>query len=110
METRVKSSTPLYSTLAEDPDLRAIVEMFVEEMPGRIAGLLECLERSDWEALGRAAHQLKGAAGSYGFSAISPSAAEVEEAAKGSLPEEDIRSKVATLVDLCRAARGGVPE
>ncbi len=70
----------IYSRLSGDPDLRDIVEMFVEEMPGRVASLLDHLSDANWEGLRRAAHQLKGAAGSYGFEPISPSAGRVESA------------------------------
>ena len=62
---------PLYSQFAEDPDLAELVDVFVEEMPRRVATLLDRLEQADWDSLGRAAHQLKGAAGSYGFGEIS---------------------------------------
>jgi len=99
----------LYSTLGGDPDLGELVEMFVEEMPDRVADLLNRLNSSDWEGLRRAAHQLKGAAGSYGFTPITPSAARVEEAIRGSQPEEEIRRAAQELVDLCKQARAGAP-
>ena len=101
---------PMYSTLAQDPDLGELVEIFVEEMPRRISGLLDQLDRSDWEGLKRIAHQLKGAAGSYGFAPITPSASRVEEAIRQSQPEEEIRRTVEALVDLCRSARAGTPQ
>ena len=53
---------PIYSRLADDLDLRDIVEMFVEEMPGRVETLLNQLESADWDGLRRTTHQLKGAA------------------------------------------------
>jgi len=56
------SEEPIYSTLGDDPDLQDIVEMFVEEMPGRTQTFLNHLASGDWEGLCRVAHQLKGAA------------------------------------------------
>jgi HPt (histidine-containing phosphotransfer) domain-containing protein len=102
-------SEPLYSSLGGDPDLGGIVELFVNEMPDRVATVLEQLDNSDWEGLRRSTHQLKGAAGSYGFDAISPSAAEVETAVSNGEPEQRIRETVVELVGLCNRATSGTP-
>jgi len=100
----------IYSRLADDPDLREIVDMFAEEMPDRIATLLDQLSKEDWESLRRTAHQLKGAAGSYGFDAVSPCAGKVEAALMNSEPEEQIRASVDALVEMCSRVRGGLPQ
>ena len=99
----------LYSPLANDPDLSDIVEMFVDEMSERVNTLKELLGASDWEGLRRAAHQLKGAAGSYGFAPITPSAAAVEDGVRVGQSEEHIRDAVLNLCDLCGRVRPGVP-
>ncbi|MBN2023614.1 MAG: Hpt domain-containing protein [Pirellulales bacterium] len=106
------SMTPevLYSDLATDPDLGELVEMFVDEMPDRVANIQNLLGAKDWEELRRAAHQLKGAAGSYGFVPIGPSAAALEESLRNAEPEERIRQAVAELCDLCNRVRAGAPE
>ena len=98
----------IYSRLATDPDLCGIVDLFVEEMPGRVAALLDQLRAADWEGLRWTAHQLKGAAGSYGFDAISPCAGKLESAVHNDEPEEQIREAVMELADLCTRARGGL--
>ena len=100
----------VYSRLAADPDLREIVDLFVDEMPDRVAALLEQLNAGDWKNLQRTAHQLKGAAGSYGFDAISPCAGKVEAALRDGEPEEHIRKAVERLIDLCNRTRCGVPQ
>jgi HPt (histidine-containing phosphotransfer) domain-containing protein len=103
------SESFVYSRLAADPDLGELVEMFVQEMPDRI-GALEAPARSrDWEQLTRTAHQLKGAAGSYGFDAITPYAARLESAARDGRQEEAILASLDELLDLCRRMRSGVP-
>ena len=99
----------LYSNLAGDPTLGLLVDLFVAEMPSQIARLIGRLEACDWEGLRRAAHQLEGAAGSYGFPVISPAAAQLEDAIRLQLPQEAIRQAVFQLVDFCRQARGGTP-
>ncbi len=108
----MKNSLPndgIYSRLCDDPDLTDILEMFVAEMPGRVDMLLRHLEEQNWESLRRVAHQLKGAAGSYGFETITPAAARVEHAIRDHEPEERIRTAVMELVDLCRRVRTGQP-
>jgi len=106
--TQISPSTePLYSALSHDPGLAEIVEMFVEEMPGRIAALLSQLEACQWEELTRTSHQLKGAAGSYGYAPISRCAAQVEAALRDGEPETQIRDAVNALIAVCKRARGG---
>ncbi len=100
----------VYSRLGDDPDLTEIVDQFVGEMPQRAATLLCHLNEKNWEGLRHAAHQLKGAAGSYGFEPISPCAGRVESAIRDGEPEERIRQSVVELVDLCGRLRGGPPE
>ncbi len=100
----------IYSRLSADPDLCDIVEMFVEEMPDRVDALLAKLAQADWEGLRQTAHQIKGAAGSYGFDAISPCAGNLETAIRDGQPEDQIRTAVDELVDFCNRAHGGSPK
>jgi HPt (histidine-containing phosphotransfer) domain-containing protein len=97
----------LYSTLAADPDLAEIVEMFVDEMPARIENLTNILAARDWPALTRLAHQMKGACGSYGFHPLTPAAARLEYACKEGHEEAAIQEAVAELVALCQKVRPG---
>ena len=109
MDQTVVNQRYVYSRLAGDPDLGEIVDLFVAEMPERVATLLDQLQAQDWESLRRTAHQLKGAAGSYGFDAISPCAGKVESAIRDGEPEQRIRTTVEELVDLCNRTRCGLP-
>lgn len=99
---------PLYSDLGADPDLGDLVGLFVEEMPERIASLLRHQHAGDWENLRRTAHQIKGAAGSYGFGPISPLAGRLEEFITRHEPEVRIQAALSELVALCRRASAGV--
>ncbi len=109
MNQGIQATEPLFSSLGGDSDLGEIVDLFVEEMPDRVATLLRQLEEADWGELRRTAHQLKGAAGSYGFDPITPYAARLEVAVSESEPEEQIRRAVDELVGLCERTRGGTP-
>src|SRR5688500_2289889 len=93
------------STLADDPDLGEIVELFVTELPGRIAQLADCLAGGDWETLKRYAHQMKGAAGSYGFHQLTPAAARLETAASLAEDEQATRAALEELTSLCQRVR-----
>lgn len=99
----------LYSTLGNDLDLGEMVDLFVEEMPRRVAEFVDLFDRQDWAELRRAAHQLKGAAGSYGFKPISPCAARLEQDIDEGLPLDQIRQDVEEIRDLCTRARSGAP-
>jgi HPt (histidine-containing phosphotransfer) domain-containing protein len=69
----------IQSVYADDPDLRDIVAMFVEEMPERVAAVEMAFRAGDLDTLTRLAHQLRGSAGGYGFTSIGDAAAEIEE-------------------------------
>lgn len=100
----------IYSRLGSDPDYADILNLFVEEMPARVAKLLRDLDEGNWDELQQTAHQLKGAAGSYGFELLSPSANRVELALRDNESEEQIRESVLELVNLCGRIRCDVPE
>jgi histidine phosphotransfer protein HptB len=96
-----------YSSLATDPDLSEIVEMFVDEMPGRTRDLQQQFSTQDWDQLARLAHQLKGAAGSYGFDQITPYAARLEKAIRNGLPMGEIQTSYQELLEACGRIRSG---
>ena len=109
MSSLLNQVEPLHSTLGNDPDLAEIVALFVDEMPDRVSALSAYLADGNWEDLRRAAHQLKGSAGSYGFESVSPVAARVEDAIRQGQPEEAIRTAVHALLALCNRVRAGAP-
>ncbi len=100
----------LYSSLASDPDLGDIVEMFVDEMPERVQNLTRCLAEEDWDQLGRYAHQMKGACGSYGFDQLTIPAARLERACRETHDELQIREALEELSVLCQRVRSGTGE
>ena len=103
-------SDPIHSSLADDEDLGEIVDLFVSEMPGRVDRLLGSADARNWSELERLAHQLKGAAGSYGFEPITPAAARLEAAVRDAWPEEQLRLALTDLVVLCQRMKAGLPE
>lgn len=101
------TQSPIYSDMASDPDLAELVEIFVGELPERWGRVEACVAERDMVGLGRVAHQLKGAAGSYGFHCITDAAAGVEHGVKKNLPESEVLAMVRELLDLCKRARAG---
>jgi HPt (histidine-containing phosphotransfer) domain-containing protein len=98
-----------YSSLASDPDMAELVEMFVDEMPDRVERLDELLRMAEWEELGRFAHQLKGACGSYGFAELTSLSERLEKAVRGGEAEDVIQDALQSLVGGFRGARAGQP-
>jgi HPt (histidine-containing phosphotransfer) domain-containing protein len=93
---------PLYSSLADDPAMADLIPMFVDVLPQRMAAFRADLEAGDRDALRVKAHQLKGAAGGYGFAPIGQAAASLERAlADGQDPAPALEE----LAALCQRAR-----
>ena len=109
MTTTAIDQKSIYSVFASDPVLSELVEMYVAEMPDRIAALVQAFAGSDREIMRRSAHQMKGAAGSYGFDCLTQSAATLESTVGDNLPEAEIQRSLDDLVQLCRRIRAGSP-
>ncbi len=99
---------PLRSVYAGDADMAELIELFVGEMPDRIAMLNDALADNDLEMLAGFAHQIKGAGGGYGFPDITAASRRVEDLARDESSDVDaVRRSVDELVDLCRRASAG---
>jgi HPt (histidine-containing phosphotransfer) domain-containing protein len=98
----------IHSSLAADPQLSEMVEQFVAEMPSRVAWMQRHLEAQDWEALRRAAHQMKGAAGSYGFDRLTPHALRLETLLAGGASQEEVTAAFQELIAHCRRVTAAV--
>jgi PAS domain S-box-containing protein len=103
-------TTFVYSHLAADPDLGELVDLFVQGMPDRIDALDAQAKSRNWNQLAELAHQIKGAAGCYGFDDITPCAARLEAAAREAEQEEQVFSAFNELLALCRRVRSGKPQ
>lgn len=95
------------SEFADDPDMRELVELFVGELPERMAAVREAFGSGDAESLRRLAHQLKGAGSGYGFGPISEAAGNLERSVRvldesGSAPAlEAVAAEVDELLATC---------
>lgn len=95
---------PLLSDFANDPDMLELVEMFVVEMPNRVSAIETAVNEADMASIASFAHQLKGAAGGYGFGSITDAAAVVERQAKVYEQLDEVQGAIDQLLSLCRRA------
>ena len=104
--------TRIYSDLdfANDPQLGRLIELFVNDIPDRIKDLEAQAQSRDWNEVARSAHRLRGAAGCYGFGAITTCAARLEAAVRDVQPEQLLLSEVEVFLGLCRRIRAGRPD
>lgn len=99
---RTQHPTRLRSEFADDPDMAELVDEFVQELGSRIEAIRAAFETEDASRLKTIAHQLKGAAGGYGFPTIGFAAGDVERNIGAEAHE--LRNKVEELIRLCRSA------
>lgn len=99
---------PLLSNFVDDADMMEIIEPFVAGLDERVATMQQALAGSDYETLSCVAHQLKGAAGGYGYPSISDAAKVVELGAKSQEPVSSLKDPLARVVSLCAGARAGL--
>lgn len=96
-----------FSLDINDPADAELIEYFLGELPQRVDAIEAALSNDDFEALGRFAHQLKGAAPGFGFPAIGTQAQKLEqqirETSDPTEQVESIRSQVESLVSLCNS-------
>lgn len=99
-------NAPDPSSFSLDPtneDDAALISYFVSELPKRIQTLREATDARDLENIQRIAHQLKGAAPSFGFPAIGSAARDLENATHaatvGSI--DLLSTEINALINLC---------
>lgn len=105
--------TPLQSEFASDPDMSELIDLFVTELPARVDSIVAAFRSGDADVVKRISHQLKGAAGGYGFPTMGEAASVVERTLKTSAdPQQALASmtdQVRALVDLCCRAAASSP-
>lgn len=91
------------SELASDPEMREILETYVDTLSARATELTAAAAAGDCERLRFLLHQLKGTAGSYGFPWITEAARSLE---KDAVDRRITPERVDALARMCRRARG----
>lgn len=100
--------SPLRSEFANDPEMVELVEAFLAELPQRVASVERAFRAGQADELKRLSHQLRGAAGGYGFPTVGDAAAVVEvglrNASDPSAALRGMTTQVQELLDLCYRA------
>ncbi len=98
---------PLHSEFAADDDMLPLIEEFLAELPDRMHAIESASREADLHRLASVAHQLKGAAGGYGYPAITDAARDVEKTAKddtGPPATDELARSIEQLKHLCQRA------
>jgi HPt (histidine-containing phosphotransfer) domain-containing protein len=99
---------PLRSDFADDPDMGELIEFFLGELDDRVMAIRTAWEAGSCTDLRVLTHQLKGAAGGYGYPALGAVAAEIEAILKaGETEVAALSERVEALIGLCRRAAAG---
>jgi len=100
---------PIRSSLAGDPNLAVVLAGFVSRLPGTVVELRRLNTAGAAAALARAAHQLRGAGGSYGFGEVSGAAARVEDRLTEDPGAANVAADVEALIETLRRVHGYDP-
>lgn len=106
-DTAIPAADPLdvlHSDLEADPDFAELIDAFLAGLDAKVVRIDMAARAADYSALQHATHQLKGAAGGYGFPTISDAARDVERLATEGTNATAIDAAVALLVAQCEAA------
>lgn len=99
----------LVSEFAGDPDMQELVDLFVSELPDRVARLHSTWNQTQLDEVKRLAHQLKGASAGYGFPTIGAAAGKLVDALRASDSANQsslnaLKRDLDNLIDLCNRA------
>ena len=105
-EPASETGAAIRSLLAGEQDMTELIDWFVEELAKDVQRIETALDAADRTQLASIAHQLKGAAGSYGFPALSEQADRVESAIAREEAADRVQREVHALLALCRRVEG----
>lgn len=97
-----QASDRLLSEFVGDSEMAELIDFFISEVQQRIGAMADAMEMGDLSRLRSHVHQLRGAAGGYGFPSITQSAAELETALRAQ--PSDVARRFDALLALCRRA------
>jgi HPt (histidine-containing phosphotransfer) domain-containing protein len=94
------------STLADHPDVKEVLPIFIGRLPVHVKRLRELVAAEDSSGLMMLAHQLRGAGKSYGFEGITTHAGAVEEHLAAGKPLSEGKALVAKLIHYIEHVEG----
>lgn len=106
--SHLTSVEPLISDFADDPDMCEIIELFIDGLKERTESIQKAFDDRNFTTVSGIAHQLKGAAGGYGYPTLSELAFDVEQLAKQNAAVNQIEDSLTLLIEQCHRAIVGV--
>jgi diguanylate cyclase (GGDEF)-like protein len=100
------SAKKLRSSYGDNPKMEQVLTRFVARLPDRVTQIQKMLVDEDLDAIKQAAHQLKGAAGGYGFAELTDAAGRVEARIKTHDAFDAITQEVQSLLSLITQVEG----
>ena len=94
-------TTPIRSSLSDNPALASVVMQFVQSIPERVQSIRICIEQEDAKRLCENIHQLKGVCGSYGFHELTPLATSLDDQLSSGIPMGNLLSDLNDFLDGC---------
>ncbi|MFG0325767.1 MAG: Hpt domain-containing protein [Phycisphaerales bacterium JB037] len=97
---------------AQIQQFRELVDLFLGELPERVASILRAADEERFDEVLRLSHQIKGGAPGYGFVGVGDAAGRLESAVRalheGGSPLEEVREALDSLVQMAdRACESG---
>jgi CheY-like chemotaxis protein/HPt (histidine-containing phosphotransfer) domain-containing protein/two-component sensor histidine kinase len=94
------------SIYESDPQMKELIEGYIQRLPVEVAKLTELMQTDEIESLRRVVHQLKGSGGGYGFAQLTELAALADKSIKEGAAMERVHHQVEDLIGYIRAIRG----
>ena len=93
---------PLISEFADDPEMAELIALFLDELAATVRNIQQAVIDTQLDVAAYLAHQLKGAAGGYGFPTITDAARDVETHARSGQDMHALHQSIEALSRLCR--------
>jgi HPt (histidine-containing phosphotransfer) domain-containing protein len=106
--TASESLEPLRSPYQDDPEFRGLLREFVRALPERTAELRAAMGSADLARIIKLAHQLKGAAGLYGYPPLADAVRQLEDAALVGFDASRLRQLLREVERQCRRCECGL--
>ena len=91
-------------------EFEALLQRFVAGLPDRLRQLDAAVQQCNWEDVARLSHQIRGAAGSYGYPSIADEAWRMEQIATGQKSQGLCFENFSRMETLCLGAQRALEE
>ncbi len=95
------STSLIYSSYADDPDFKDLLDEFVARIPERVMSMRAMILQQDSPHLITIVHQLRGACGSYGFHQLTQQAEVLESLLQASDLNDDLKTQLESFLESC---------